>query len=91
MVTISSAIAACSTWIHLFAQQGEPVFRRLEPATRAKVLAALAGFIILGIALMLFAWMGSRATRRYMNSGNSPKPRLDDDWAKKALDDLDNE
>ena len=53
-------------WI--IAQQTEPLLRRLDPATRAKVLAALAGLIILGIAMIALVWLGGRATRRYMGS-----------------------
>ncbi|MCA9119088.1 MAG: hypothetical protein H6822_23295 [Planctomycetaceae bacterium] len=73
----------------LFAQQTEPLIRRLDPQTRAKVLAALAGLIILGMAMIALTWLGGRATKRYM--GISPKSRrresdLDpDDWAQKPL------
>ena len=74
----------------LFAQHAEPVIKRLEPATRAKVLATLAGLIILGIAMMALAWLGAKATRRYMSSGKQrsrTSPHLDpDDWSKKPLD-----
>ncbi len=69
-----------------------PVWQRLDPLQKAKVLAALAGFVILGIALMFLAWLGAKATRRYMNR----EPRLlkppppgtpirEKDWAEKPL------
>src|SRR5687767_10872944 len=45
----------------------KPVLEQLEPARHAKVLAAIAGLIILGFGLVLLAWLGARATRRYMN------------------------
>lgn len=73
----------------LFAQQTEPLIRRLDPQMRAKVLAALAGLIILGMAMVALAWLGGRATKRYM--GIEPKskrrePALNpDDWAEKPL------
>jgi len=76
-----------SPW--LLAQQAEPLIRRLDPQTRAKVLAALAGLIILGFAMIALVWLGGRATRRYM--GIEPKPRRrdtevnPDDWAHKPI------
>jgi hypothetical protein len=73
----------------LLAQAAETAFERLPPATRARVLAALAGLIILGMALVLLTWLGARATRRYMRIGQSSRPSatvLDqDDWARKPI------
>jgi hypothetical protein len=73
----------------LLAQQAEPLIRRLDPQTRAKVLAALAALVILGMAMVLLVWLGARATRRYMNSGraaSSVKPHgSPDDWADKPI------
>ncbi len=76
-----------SAW--LLAQQTEPLIRRLDPQTRAKVLAALAGLIILGFAMIALVWLGGRATRRYM--GIEPMQRRrepginPDDWAHKPI------
>lgn len=73
----------------LLAQQAEPLIRRLDPPMRAKVLAALAGLIILGMAMIALVWLGGRATKRYM--GILPKSRRrgpdinPDDWAQKPL------
>jgi hypothetical protein len=47
------------------AQDDMPPIKRLDDASRAKVLAALAGLIILGFALVLLAWLGARITQRY--------------------------
>jgi hypothetical protein len=72
----------------VLAQNAEPLIRRLEPATRVKVLAALAAFIILGVAMMLLTWLGARATRRYMRQGKTDGSSTDvnhDDWSKKPL------
>ena len=68
----------------------KPAILRMEGATRAKVLAVLAGLVILGIAMCILAWMGARMTRRYMNRGDDgvvgrdSTPRQDD-WAEKPL------
>lgn len=78
-------------WLAWFAEKDpQPLIRRLDPALRAKVLAALAGLVILGFALCFFAWLGARATRRYMNRPprllRQPQPAPSpDDWATKSL------
>ena len=72
----------------LLAQQTEPLIRRLDPQTRAKVLAALAGLVILGVMMVLLIWLGARATRRYMNSGRASRIQphgRPDDWADKPI------
>ena len=75
--------------IELLAQEkSQSALQRMDPQTRAKVLAAFAGFVILGMGLMALAWIGARVTRRYMNQG--PTRRRDsahfqDDWATKPL------
>lgn len=61
---------------------------RIDGATRAKMLAALAGLVILGFGAVILIWLGARMTRRYMHSGQPlPKttPLRPDDWADKPL------
>ena len=67
----------------LATENGGRLIDRLDGATKAKVLSALAGLVILGFAMMLLAWLGGRAVKRYMNSGPGPRrSRIDsDDWA----------
>ena len=72
----------------LAAEDAQPLIQQLEPAMRAKVLAALAGLVILGIAMVVFAWWGARATRRYMNQAawrTRRTPAAEEDWANKPL------
>jgi hypothetical protein len=66
--------------------------QRLKGGDRAEVLAALAGLIILGFGLMLLAWLGAKATRRYMNREPTllekppqQTPIREKDWAEKPL------
>jgi hypothetical protein len=68
------------------------LLQRLDGGRRARVLAALAGLIILGFGLVLLAWLGARATRRYMNreptlvqKPPSDTPVREKDWADKPL------
>jgi hypothetical protein len=65
-----------------------PLLKRLDEPTKAKVLAALAGLIILGFGMVALIWLGARVTQRY-RKGTSffrPTPRPGEhDWAKKPL------
>jgi hypothetical protein len=72
----------------VLAEAQRPLFLRLEPEDRVRVVAALAALIILGFAMILLASWGARATRRYMNrplhGGRGSDPKVDD-WARKPL------
>jgi hypothetical protein len=72
-------------------QTQPPLLLRLKPQDRARVLAALAGLVILGFALVFLAWWGARYTRRFLKR---PWPRSERhrstansefDWAEKPL------
>lgn len=76
-------------WPWLVAQQAEPLIRRLDPATRAKVLLALGAVVVLGVTMIVLIWLTGRATRRYMGSCE-PKPSArpgvqQDDWARTPI------
>lgn len=69
-----------------------PLLERIGPQRRAKVLSALAALVILGLAMIFLAWLGARATRRYMNrepilrqKPPSGTPIRETDWADKPL------
>ena len=67
-----------------------PLIKRLDDATRAKVLAALAGLVILGFAMMLLTWLGARVAQRYRNGSAVFQPTArpaESDWEKKSNDD----
>jgi len=70
------------------ADETKPLIKRLDDATRAKVLAALAALIILGFAMVLLTWLGARITQRYRHSSpvHKPTPRPSEhEWARKPL------
>jgi len=74
----------------LIAQQAAQAgIEKLDGPTRARVLAALAGLIILGFGLVILTWMGARYTRRYMNSGPSgpSKQVRTDEWVRRSQED----
>ena len=63
----------------------QPLILRMDGAMRAKVLAAIAGLIILGFLLIALTWLGARMTRRYMGPKLKPlssAPARDDEWAR---------
>ncbi len=87
MVAASSKHLSGVSW--LVAQTSEAAARQLEPADKVRLLALFMVLIILGLTLMVVAWMGARAARRYMHSGRSDSSSTTtgtDDWAKKPLD-----
>jgi len=92
-----NAAVVFMVWLILFqssawAQQKLPLIKRLDGPTRAKVLAALAGLVILGFAMVALAWLGARMTRRYMKgtSYHRPTPRPErSDWSPQPLKDGD--
>jgi hypothetical protein len=67
----------------------KPLIMRLDGATRAKVLAALAGLVILGFLMVVLTWLGGRVVRRYMGVGIKPKPLAlpgDEEWTRPVGD-----
>jgi hypothetical protein len=69
----------------------QPGINKLDNKSRAKALSALAGLVILGLAMVALTWLGARVTRRYMNPAPFDHQRIKssappvDDWAKKPL------
>ena len=73
---------------HLLLLSEEMPIKQLDGATKAKVKAALAALIILGLAMALLIWLGARVTHRYMHgtSYHHPTPRPDkSDWSPQPL------
>jgi hypothetical protein len=65
--------------------QQVPLIKRLDDPTRAKVLAALAGLIILGFAVVLLTWLGARVTQRYRRGTSYFQPTVrpsEHEWAR---------
>jgi hypothetical protein len=85
-------MAACGL---LLAQSRQPIARRLDDAMRAKVMAAMAGLLVMAGTAIVLAWLASRAVRRYVRRISHLRlHRLGarsrgDDWAAKPLAPLD--
>lgn len=74
----------------LAADEGGRPLERLDPLSRAKVISALVGLVILGLAMIALIYLGARFTRRYMRGSASSvdtdkESALRDAWAAKTL------
>ena len=67
--------------------QHEIMFLKQDQATLVKVIMALVGLVILGVAMIALVWLGARVTRRYFASLNDPPKdtAAEDHWYKKPL------
>jgi len=86
---LRSALLSVAVPAWAAAQENRPLIKRLDDATRAKVLSALAGLIILGFAMVFLTWLGARIVQRYRHGTAHfrPTPRpCEHDWARKPLD-----
>lgn len=88
---LPESFAVVAVWLFWAEEEmTKPAILRMSGETRARVLAVLAGLIILGLGMILLTWLGARMTRRYMNRGAGSGVRSDtaptgDEWAKKPL------
>ena len=76
----------------IFGQQSDKtILQQLDVETRAKLLLALAGLVVLGLAMMTLTWLGARATRRFVKQSDilvrkrSGKGSREHDWSEKPL------
>jgi hypothetical protein len=67
------------------AEQAEPLLMRLDPQRRAKVLMALLGLVLVGVALIVLAFLGGRYLRRVIKQPIRATRPGDDDWSRKPL------
>jgi hypothetical protein len=87
---IGTAIGAVSMMAPpiLMGDDRQRLIRRLDDPTRVKVLATLAGLVILGFAMVLLTWLAARVVERYRHGTSffRPTPRPGEhEWAKKPL------
>jgi hypothetical protein len=99
MVTAMARLQTGCVWIWVavavalrpataIADESSPLIKRLDDPTRAKILAALAGLIILGFAMVLLTWLAARVVQRYRHGTSFLRPTNrpgEHAWAKKPL------
>jgi hypothetical protein len=69
----------------LLAAEEEPLLDKLDPVLRTKVLMALLGLILLGLALVLLVMMGGRYVRRLARQRPGSSQSVQDEWYRKPL------
>jgi phosphotransferase system glucose/maltose/N-acetylglucosamine-specific IIC component len=77
-------------WAEITSAEAQPLWLRLPPEARFRVLLALVTIVILGLLLVLFIRSFGRWVRHYAgDSGKGPLPRettpREDDWADRPL------
>jgi hypothetical protein len=61
------------------------LIERLPPVTKAKVLLALLGIVLLGLGMILLIALGARYVRRLSRAQVAPSKPQPDDWYRKPL------
>ena len=62
------------------ADQAKPLLVRLDPQSRAGLLAALAGMVVLAFGFMVLAYLGARYVKRIIRQRPPPRRRDTSDW-----------
>lgn len=66
-------------------EKAEPLLMRLDPQSRAKVVMALLGLVLVGVALVVMVITGRRLVVRIARRSYQPTPTHEDDWYRKPL------
>lgn len=84
MTHLGWTLLAVST---LLAQAGPPGVNKLDPVTRAQLMMALTGVVLLGLLLLGVAVVGGRWLRRLVRPrlDAKPLPPIEDKWYAKPL------
>ncbi len=82
MVT-ASIISRWSQGAVLAAEQAKTLIERLDPQSRAGLLAALAGLVVLGIGSMVAVYLGARYVKRIIRQRPPERRRDPSDWKRR--------
>jgi hypothetical protein len=66
-------------------KQAEPLLKRLDPETRAKVFMALLALVLVGLGLVALAWLGGRRLRHLAHKPLPPTSSGENRWYRKPL------
>jgi hypothetical protein len=70
----------------LWAAEGEPLARKLDPVLRTQVLMVLLGLLLIGLLLILLVLMGGRYVRRLArHRPGASSAAAQDAWYRKPL------
>ena len=78
---VTALLISCwSSGVVLAAEQAKPLIERLDPQSRAGLLAALAGLVVLAIGSMVVVYLGGRYVRRIIRQRPPERRREVSDW-----------
>ncbi len=66
--------------IAILADGEQPLIKRIDPDSRARLLLALAGMVILAIGGMVLVWLGARYVKRIARQRPPERQRDLSDW-----------
>jgi hypothetical protein len=69
----------------LVADGNPPLWQRLDPVQRARVMMALLALVLLGLLLVVLVMFGGRVVRRLARKGTGPSRSYPDDWYSQPL------
>ena len=80
----------CAQFCFAAESQAQPLIDRLDPHTRAKVVLALAGLVMLGLLMMGLTWLAFRTLRKQFRRTDAviekqKQSATEDAWAGKPL------
>jgi hypothetical protein len=87
------ALSPYATAVLLAAEVADPPLKQLDPQSRAGVLLALAGLVILGLGMIALVWLGAQHVRRLARQRPIERPREKSSWtaAPQKRDDIQND
>ena len=74
------ALPPLATAVLLAAEEADPPLKQLDPQSRAGVLLALAGLVILGLGMIALVWLGAQHVRRLARQRPIERPREESSW-----------
>jgi hypothetical protein len=66
-------------------EKAEPLLMRLDPQTRAKVVMARLGLVLVGVLLVTIIIVAAQSALRLARTTRGPTRRGEDDWYRKPL------
>jgi hypothetical protein len=74
------ALPPLATAVLLAVEEADPPLKQLDPQSRAGVLLALAGLVILGLGMIALVWLGAQHVRRLARQRPIERPREESSW-----------
>jgi hypothetical protein len=73
------------SWLLAADEKARPLWERLDPVSRTRVVMALLGLVLVGVALVLVTILAGRRLRRIARHRPGKTAAHEDDWYRKPL------